>query len=61
MTAFVVYEDGNETLITTVEDEQSTINEWFALGTGRKVEDFDRSVIYSTTLCIRSRMVVDTA
>jgi len=54
---FIVYQCEDETLICTKKSEPLFLSEWFE-GTGRKIEEYDRSVIESSGVGLYSQIVV---
>lgn len=53
MTKFVVYNGPNgEIFVTTKKNEEEFITDFFADGTGRDIDDFDRTVVDDCTVVI---------
>lgn len=58
MNTIVVYESGDEVLITSKENEQTLINDWFD-EKNRDIADYDRSHYQSSdVIVIRSKLSV---
>lgn len=57
VSSLVVYNDGHETLVCAVSDEQKLIDEYFGEFPGRNTDDYDRNVIRGT-LEINSRALI---
>lgn len=53
---FVIYSNDDEILITTAELEEEMIKEWFSVGTGRILEEYDRGLSGHTAVCIKASM-----
>jgi len=54
---FIVYKDGNEVLVTTTKREEEMLKEWFAVGMGRLVDDYERQELNCTAVGISNSIL----